>query len=124
MRPRARPRTGVDIEHERIAGHPDERVGDHVRVLGQKHRGQDGTGAGAGYVGGAHPVEERGAIVAGHAHDDSAVEDEHARCAYDRIVSGVESGRIGGSDCGRGRTISCFEMCHYRIKIAGVTPCA
>jgi hypothetical protein len=67
-------------------------------------------------------VEERGAIVAGHAHDDSAVEDEHARRVYDRIVSGVEGGRIGGGS-GRAWTISCFEMCHDRIKIlAGATP--
>ena len=71
-------------------------------------------GLGALYVGGAHPVEERGAIVAGHAHDDSAVEDEHARRVYDRIVCGVEGG-IGG--CRRARTIGCFEMCHDRIKI-------
>ena len=59
-----------------------------MRMLGEKQRGQDGAGAGAVYVGGAHPVEERGAIVAGHADDDSRVEGEDAR----------------------GRTIGCVEM--------------
>ena len=92
---RARPCVGVEIEQERVGGHPDEGVGDHVRMLGEKQRGQDGAGAGALHVGGAHPMEERGAVIAGHADDDSRVE---------------------GDDAGA-RAIGCFGMCHSRIKI-------
>src|ERR1700722_11113298 len=95
MRAGARPRVGVDVEDERIRRHPDERIGDHVRMLGKKERGQDGAGAGAPYVGGANPVEERRATVAGHADEDSAAEREDARV----------------------RTIGCLEMRHDRIKI-------
>src|SRR5580700_7351626 len=95
MRARVRPCLSVDVEDERVGRYPDERIGDHMRMLGEKERGQYGAGAGTLYVGGAHPVEERGAIVAGHADDDSPVEREDAR----------------------GRTIRCLKTWHDRIKI-------
>ena len=95
MRAGALPCVGVYVENERIRRHPDKRIGDHVRMLGEKERGQDRAGASALYVGGAHPVEERRAIVAGHADEDSPVEGKDARI----------------------RTIGCLEMWHDRIKI-------
>ena len=79
---RARPCFGVDVENERVGGHPDETIGDYVRMLGEKQRGQDSAGASDLYVGGSHPVEERRAIVAGHADEDSRVEGEDARGRY------------------------------------------
>src|SRR6202162_2572833 len=95
MRAGVRPCLGVDVEDERVRRHPDERVGDYVRMLCKKERWQDDAGAGALYVGGAHPVEERRAIVAGHADEDSPVEEEDARV----------------------RAIGCLEMWHDGIKI-------
>ncbi len=89
---RARPRFGVDVEDERVGGHPDESVGDYVRMLGEKQRGQDSAGLRAVYVGGAHPVEERGAIVAGHADEDSRVEGEDAR---GRRIDGIGMRHVG-----------------------------
>src|SRR5260370_23632525 len=64
-------------------------------MVGEKKRGEDDAGLRAVYVGGAHTVEERRAIVAGHAHEDSRVEREGARS----------------------RTIGCVEIRHSTIKI-------
>src|ERR1700693_6382092 len=95
MLARARPCLSVGVEDERFGRYPDGRIGNHMRMLGEKERGQYGAGAGALYVGGAHPVEERRAIVPGHADDNSPVEREDARV----------------------RTIGCLEMWHDGIKI-------
>src|ERR1700730_11684602 len=95
MRAGTRPCIGVNVEDERVGRYPDERIGDHMRMLGEKERGQYGAGAGVLYGRGAPPVEERGRIGRGNADK----------------VSPVERGDR------RGRAIECLKTWHDRIKI-------
>ena len=88
-----RPGGQIGFKGERAFLEPDEGVADDVGMLGEKQRGNDIAGMRALHIGTAHPMEERGPIVAAHAHDHAIVEQAEADPLGQRTVLGLERQR-------------------------------
>ena len=86
----ARPRSRIGLNGESLVLEPDEEVAKNLGMLGEKQRRQDISSAGALYIGTAHPMEERHAIVTGDPHDDALPEEAIPAALAQRGILALE----------------------------------
>src|SRR6266849_1515981 len=113
MRTGTRPCVAVNVEKQRVVGRPYEAIGDHVRMLCKEQRWYNRTGGEPFDVVAAHPVQERDAVVADHADDDSVGENAYGDGRGERLI--VLGDAPGGACSARERFApGRIDETHYR----------